>query len=134
MATTAPTDITATGDIPTIGNAPNESSGSTVDGGEHAATPAAAAKSPPWGFFRISYRGVTFFIYPISPRLFRLFRTGYRIDFWDRLSGFCISPGAYTNYEKTLRGRFDGCQACSSSSKALASFRSSVSKPSVNQP
>ena len=27
-----------------------------------------------------------------------------------------------------------GCQACSSSSNALASFRSSVSKPSVNQP
>ena len=27
-----------------------------------------------------------------------------------------------------------GCQACSSSSNVLASFRSSVSKPSVNQP
>ena len=27
-----------------------------------------------------------------------------------------------------------GCQACSSSSNTLASFRSSVSKPSVNQP
>ena len=27
-----------------------------------------------------------------------------------------------------------GGQACSSSSRALASFRSSVSKPSVNQP
>jgi hypothetical protein len=34
-----------------------------------------------------------------------------------------------------LRGRFEiGCQACSSSSKASASFKSSVSKPSVNQP
>jgi hypothetical protein len=34
-----------------------------------------------------------------------------------------------------FRGRFEiGCQACSSSSSALASFRSSVSKPSVNQP
>ncbi len=34
-----------------------------------------------------------------------------------------------------LRGRFEtGCQACSSSSSALASFRSSVSKPSANQP
>ena len=34
-----------------------------------------------------------------------------------------------------LRGRFEiGCQACSSSSNAFASFRSSVSKPSVNQP
>ena len=34
-----------------------------------------------------------------------------------------------------LRGRFEiGCQACSSSSSALASFKSSVSKPSVNQP
>jgi len=32
----------------------------TVDGGEHAATPAGAAKSPSWGFFRISYRGVLF--------------------------------------------------------------------------
>jgi hypothetical protein len=35
----------------------------------------------------------------------------------------------------TLRGRFEiGCQACSSSSSALASFKESVSKPSVNQP
>ena len=34
-----------------------------------------------------------------------------------------------------LRGRFEiGCQACSSSKSALASFKSSVSKPSVNQP
>ena len=34
-----------------------------------------------------------------------------------------------------LRGRFEiGCQACTSSSSALASFRSSVSKPSLNQP
>jgi hypothetical protein len=33
-----------------------------------------------------------------------------------------------------LRGRFEiGCQVCSSSSSALASFKSSVSKPSVNQ-
>ena len=33
-----------------------------------------------------------------------------------------------------LRGRFETCcQACSLSSCALASFRSSVSKPSVNQ-
>jgi hypothetical protein len=33
------------------------------------------------------------------------------------------------------RGGFEiGCQACSSSSKALASFKSTVSKPSVNQP
>jgi hypothetical protein len=33
-----------------------------------------------------------------------------------------------------LRGRFESlCQACSSSSKALASFKSSVPKPSVNQ-
>jgi hypothetical protein len=36
---------------------------------------------------------------------------------------------------KRLRGRFEtGCHACSSPSKALASFRSSVSKPSMNQP
>ena len=35
----------------------------------------------------------------------------------------------------TNRAIFEfGCQACSSSSSALASFRSSVSKPSVNQP
>src|SRR5262249_1319017 len=34
-----------------------------------------------------------------------------------------------------IRGGFEiSCQACSSSSKALASFRSCVSKPSVNQP
>jgi FixJ family two-component response regulator len=34
-----------------------------------------------------------------------------------------------------LRGRFEiSYQACSSSSNVLASFRSSVSKPSVNQP
>jgi UvrD-like helicase C-terminal domain len=34
-----------------------------------------------------------------------------------------------------LRGRFEiGCQAAPSSSSAFASFRSSVSKPSVNQP
>jgi hypothetical protein len=34
-----------------------------------------------------------------------------------------------------LRGRFEtGSQACSSSSSAFASFKSSVSKPSVNQP
>jgi uncharacterized protein len=34
-----------------------------------------------------------------------------------------------------FRGRFETrCQARNSSSKALASFRSSVSKPSVNQP
>jgi hypothetical protein len=33
-----------------------------------------------------------------------------------------------------VRGRFEiGCQACKSSSSVLASFRSSVSKPSVNQ-
>jgi hypothetical protein len=35
----------------------------------------------------------------------------------------------------TLRARFEiGCQACSSPSRALASFKSRVSKPSVNQP
>jgi MFS family permease len=35
----------------------------------------------------------------------------------------------------SLRGCFEiGCQECSSSSNALASFRSRVSKPSVNQP
>src|SRR5262249_33053010 len=34
-----------------------------------------------------------------------------------------------------LRGGFEiSCQACSSSSKTLASFKSRVSKPSVNQP
>jgi hypothetical protein len=34
-----------------------------------------------------------------------------------------------------LRGRFEiACQACSSSSNALASFRSNVSNPSVNHP
>ena len=34
-----------------------------------------------------------------------------------------------------LRGRFEiGCQPCSVLSNALASFRLSVSKPSVNQP
>jgi hypothetical protein len=34
-----------------------------------------------------------------------------------------------------LRGAFEiSCQACSSSSKSLASFKSRVSKPSVNQP
>jgi hypothetical protein len=34
-----------------------------------------------------------------------------------------------------LRGGFEiSCQACSLSSKALASFKSRVSKPSVNQP
>src|SRR5215470_11499710 len=34
-----------------------------------------------------------------------------------------------------LRGGFEiSCQACSSSSKAFASFKSRVSKPSVNQP
>ena len=37
--------------------------------------------------------------------------------------------------EQSLRGHFEiGYQACSSSSKTFASFRSSVSKPSVNQP
>jgi hypothetical protein len=37
--------------------------------------------------------------------------------------------------KREVRGRFESrCQACSSPSRALASFRSSVSKPSVNQP
>jgi hypothetical protein len=37
--------------------------------------------------------------------------------------------------QSTIRGRFEtGCQACSSSSNALASFRSTVSMPSMNQP
>jgi hypothetical protein len=36
---------------------------------------------------------------------------------------------------RSLRVRFEiGCQACSSSNSALACFKSSVSKPSVNQP
>jgi len=36
---------------------------------------------------------------------------------------------------QNIRGRFESlCQAFNSSSRALASFRSSVSKPSVNQP
>ena len=36
---------------------------------------------------------------------------------------------------RRLRGRFEiGCQAWSSCSSNLASFKSSVSKPSVNQP
>ena len=40
-----------------------------------------------------------------------------------------------THAPQQIRGGFEiGCQACSSSSKALASFRSSVSKLSVNQP
>ena len=38
-------------------------------------------------------------------------------------------------YRSLLRGGFEiGCQALSSPSNALASFRSSVSNPSVNQP
>jgi hypothetical protein len=37
--------------------------------------------------------------------------------------------------KREVRGRFEIVdQACSSPSRALASFRSSVSKPSVNQP
>jgi len=37
-------------------------------------------------------------------------------------------------FARLSRGRFEiGCQACSSSSSALASFKESVSKPSVNQ-
>jgi hypothetical protein len=40
-----------------------------------------------------------------------------------------------THATRALSGRFEiGCQACSSSSSALASFKESVSKPSVNQP
>src|SRR5208282_4072862 len=95
---------------------------------------AAAAKLPSWGFFRISYRGGTFsfiqlvrgyFVYFVSDTA-SISGIGYPV--------FAFHQGAYTNYEKTLRGRFDGCRACNSSSSILASFRSSVSKPSVNQP
>jgi hypothetical protein len=40
-----------------------------------------------------------------------------------------------SGWRKILRGGFEiSCQACSSSSKTLASFKSRVSKPSVNQP
>jgi hypothetical protein len=49
-----------------------------------------------------------------------------------------IVPGMHAGAvggEQSLRGHFKiGYQACSSSSNVLASFRSCVSKPSVNQP
>ena len=46
-----------------------------------------------------------------------------------------LDPTDYALVRPHLRGGFEiSCQACSSSSKALASFRSRVSKPSVNQP
>ena len=42
---------------------------------------------------------------------------------------------AQLSSRSVLRGRFEiGSQACSPSSKTLACFRSSVSKPSVKQP
>ncbi len=52
------------------------------------------------------------------------------------IGAFVLPNRAFRNKDASaLRGRFETrCQACSSSSKALASFRSSVSKPSVNQP
>jgi hypothetical protein len=41
----------------------------------------------------------------------------------------------HANIRAVLRGRFEiGCQACSSSSSALASLRSRVSNPSVDRP
>ena len=55
-------------------------------------------------------------------------------------SGFYIGGNfgggwGHTNDISYLRGRFEIiCHACSPSSKALACFRSSVSKPSVKQP
>src|SRR5262249_1749591 len=69
-------------------------------------------------------------------------RGGKRKGRWPRE----VVAGLFTNSNKAgdvirssrfagLRGRFEiGCQACSSSSSALASFKSSMSKPSVNQP
>ena len=50
---------------------------------------------------------------------------------------FAVSKGPHAADElpKLLRDCFEiGCQACNSSNSAFASFRSSVSKPSVNQP
>jgi hypothetical protein len=52
----------------------------------------------------------------------------------------CAAISVATGHERTHAlqqsgGGFKiGCQACSSPSRALASFRSSVSKPSVNRP
>ncbi len=41
----------------------------------------------------------------------------------------------WASCDDVLRGGFEiSCQACSSSIKTLASFKSRVSKPSVNQP
>jgi hypothetical protein len=48
-------------------------------------------------------------------------------------AGDILADRGLRSTESELRGRFDSCQAWSSSSKALASFRSSVPKPSVNQ-
>ena len=54
------------------------------------------------------------------------------------ISLHCASDAKGQNQTHALqqsRGGFEVCgQACNSSSKALASFRSIVSKPSVNQP
>ena len=45
-----------------------------------------------------------------------------------------LKPLAWRIETVGVRGRFEiGCQACSSSSNTFASFRSRVSKPSVNQ-
>jgi hypothetical protein len=72
-------------------------------------------------------------------------RGGWLFDAAQKLESFLYPPMRSDTLEacgkrlerslKRLRGRFEiGCQACNSSSKALASFRSRVSKPSVNQP
>jgi hypothetical protein len=51
------------------------------------------------------------------------------------MDGILYSGSLVRDARSDVRGRFEiGCQACSSSSSALASFKSSVSNPSVNQP
>jgi hypothetical protein len=77
-----------------------------------------------------------------------VFRFPLRADIAQRSRHVCLVPtdsciatnsrkfiGANLISSATGRRWFEiGCQACSSSSNALASFRSSVSKPSVNRP
>jgi hypothetical protein len=63
-------------------------------------------------------------------------RFGVPSDRAHRSVRWIISSICHRRYcHRALRDRFGiGCQACSSSSNAFASFRSRVSNPSVNQP
>jgi hypothetical protein len=67
-------------------------------------------------------------------KLFAYLRHEFGRRFWNLVKGGQIG-GLLRSWSGATNFSFEiGCQACSSSSSAFASFRSSVSKPSVNQP